>query len=110
MQVIIFSLLYDIVWPLNYYAVLNVHRKSPDDRFYDDYTISATFLFAACFGLFASFFLKKIKRDANFEHSDYSAVFALFGSFFIFFTFSCITVLFSMKSSPPDSVRNYVWL
>ena len=109
-QLIIFSLTYDLAWSLNNYAVFNIQGKSPDSRFYDDFQISTVYLFAACFGIFASVFLKKPPIDSSYEHSNFSSMFALLGSFFIFFTFSGTSALFSMKTSPANSVRNYVWM
>ena len=109
-QLIIFSLTYDLAWSLNNYAVFNIQGKSPDSRFYDDFQISTVYLFAACFGVFASVFLKKPPIDSSYEHSNFSSMFALLGSFFIFFTFSGTSALFSMKTSPASSVRNYVWM
>jgi len=109
-QVIIFSLSYDAAWSLNNYAVFHVQGKSPDSRFYDDFQVSTVYLFAACFGIFASLLLKKPPIDSSYEHSSFSAMFACLGSFFIFFTFSGTSALFSMKTIPASSVRNYVWM
>ena len=58
-QLVAFSFLFNIGWSLNHYALMNLEGKSPDGRFYDDYTISSVYLFGASAGIFTLIFTKK---------------------------------------------------
>jgi hypothetical protein len=111
-QLIVFTIFYNIVWPLNLCALINLQNKSPDTdkRFFDDNQIAATYLFAAGFGTLLMLFVKRPPKQDSFDHSDYSGVFASVGAFFIFATFCCTTILFSLKNTSPYTERNYIWM
>ena len=108
-QIVLLSFFYNFGWTLNFFALVNILNKSSDSRFFDDYQIASVYLFASLFGLFGTLVLKKPPRTDAVCHSEHSAVFALLGSFFVFFTFSGTSLLFSSKISSPSSSRNFVW-
>lgn len=56
-QLIVNSLVYNLLWNLNYFLCAFLVMDSPDSRIADDYQITTVYLFAATYGLIVSFLL-----------------------------------------------------
>jgi len=108
-QVIFFSIFYNLAWGLNHYLIISRLNSSPDTRIFDDYQIGSVYLFAGMFGLISSLIIKKPPLSEGFLHSNFSSMFAQIGTFFLFLSFCATTILFSQKSSSTSQARTLVW-
>lgn len=98
-QVIINSFGFNFCWNLNYFLCAFLAIDSPDSRIYDDYQINSIYLFAACYGLIASFFLRQpaTALTPEFSSSNNSTVTAQIGTFFLFLAFCATSTLYTTK-------------
>jgi len=102
-QIVISSLLFNFSWNLNHFLCAMLQQNGYDQRLFDDYQISSVYLFASTFGIAASLVMKKPFASRYFSHSNFSAIFAQLGMFFIFLSFCSTTTFFSLKFSKTSS-------
>lgn len=98
-QVVLNTILYNVAWNLLHFLCVLVQYNGPDSRVYDDYQIANVYLFAACYALVVSFFLKESPRK-SFSHNSQSIILALVGTFFIFLSFCVTSTIFPLKFTP----------
>jgi hypothetical protein len=98
-QITISSIIFSFAWNFNHFLCVFVQLKSIEQRIFDDYQISSVYLFASTFGITVSLLIKKPIPTIYFSHSNFTAILAQLGSFFIFLSFCSTTTFFSLKFS-----------
>lgn len=100
-QIIINCIGFNFCWNLNYFLCAFLAIDSPDSRIYDDYQINSIYLFAACYGVISSFFIRHPSPASTpeFSSSSNSSVTAHLGTFFLFLAFCGTTTLYTTKHS-----------
>lgn len=110
LQIVISSILYNFLWNLNFWLLIQLQLSAPDSRIFDDYQISMVYLFAACFGIVFSCLIKNPPaHDKDFVSSSRSEVLAHLGTFFVFLSFCTTTAFHSLKSNATSDNRTIVW-
>jgi len=105
-QVALNSVLFNLMWNLNYFVCVLLQFQSPDNRIFDDYQITMVYLFGASYGFLASLIYPKPANNGIPISSPTATLLSLIGTFFLFLSFCVTSTFFSLKNDSPDGTSN----